>query len=383
MNPVELQSEEIERAEIAAKLTKLWGRAIERPDVDEHSDFYFHGGNHFLAPVMIKCINEEMSLNLTVADLELARTISKMTDLIYFERTRIDRSTVVPLRNAKASLPPLFIVHGVGGNVLGFYSLAKALAADQPVYGIQAQSLLPERQALLDLEQMAAEYVRDIQAIYPHGPYHLLGFSFGGLVAYEIAQQLHSQGAEMGLLGMLDTRQPEHMKGVPTKGPFLRRAFARVRLLYLRTYRRNGRLRYLWRRLQERMQRANYRYAASKGGGTVASAVRNVREINYVAGTSYDLKPYPGKVTLFRAEIDPAEQTLPADLNWGRFALGGLEIKPMPGDHGRILYQPGLNALAQELSTSLHHADERFEGIFDRLDLPVRNAEEGQVTMEI
>ena len=346
-------SEEEVRAEIAARVGAIWARALERPAVDEHSDFYFDGGNHFLAPVMMQSINEEFGLELTVRHLEQARTIAKMTDQIYFEQTRIDRSTVVPLRNVHGDRAPLFMVHGVGGNVLGFYSLAKCLAEAQPVYGIQAQALLPDQEAQLRLEDMAAQYVKDMRAVCPNGPYHLLGFSFGGLVAYEIAQQLKAAGLPVGLVGMLDTRQPLWMRGVPAMGSMARRVYLRMRLLYLRTYRRKGRLRYLWRRLGERMQRASYIYAANKGPGRVASAARNVREINYVAGISYRVLPYAGTVTLFKAESDPMEQPLPEDLDWGRFAAGGLTIKHLPGDHGRILYEPGLSALAAELSSGL------------------------------
>jgi len=247
----------------------------------------------------------------------------------------------------------LFIVHGVGGNVLGFYSLARCLDPDQPVYGIQAQALLPGREAVLGLEQMAAQYVADMRAVRPAGPYHLLGFSFGGLVAYEIARQLHAQGAEVGLLAMLDTRQPEWMRGVPVRGHVVHQMLYRLYLLYLRTHRRNGRLRYLWRRFCERLQRVNYMYVASKGEGKVASAVRNVREINYVAGISYKVRPYPGNVTLFRAEEDPLEQPLPEDLGWRQFALGGVEILKLPGDHGQVLSQPGLDVLAGILTELL------------------------------
>jgi thioesterase domain-containing protein len=347
------RNEESDRAAIGARVRAIWARALERPEVDEHSDFYFDGGDHYLAPVMMRSINEEFGLALTVRDLEQARTIAKMTDQIYFEQTRIDRSTVVPLRNVHGSRPPLFMVHGVGGNVLGFYSLAKCLEEDQPVYGIQAQALLPDQEAQLRLEDMAAQYVKDMRAVCPDGPYHLLGFSFGGLVAYEIAQQLEAAGLPVGLVGMLDTRQPLWMRGVPAMGSLATRMYLRMRLLYLRTYRRKGRLRYLWRRLGERMQRASYIYAANKGLGKVASAARNVREINYVAGISYRVLPYRGRVTLFKAESDPLEQPLPEDLDWGRFACGGLTIKHLPGDHGRILYEPGLSALATELTNGL------------------------------
>jgi thioesterase domain-containing protein len=375
------------RAEIAAKLTELWCRALERPHVDEHSDFYMHGGNHFLAPVMIQCINDEMGLQLTVRDLDQARTIAKMTDLIYFEQTRIDRSTVVPLRNIHGSRAPLFVVHGVGGNVLGFYSLAKCLNDDQPVYGIQAQALLPDQEALLRLDQMAARYIADMLAVCPEGPYHLIGFSFGGLVAYEIAQQLKAMGREVGLLGMLDTRQPDAMRGKPTRGSLYERIYWRLKVLYLRTHRRKGRLRYLWTRVVERGQRMTYMYAAKTGMGKVARAVRNVREINYVAGLSYVVHPYPGKLTLFRAEPDPLEGHLPDDLDWNKFAMGGVEIKDVPGDHGRILYQPGLGALAAQLTLALATVEpEGGEGKnaeFRLENLQQATAVEGRISMEI
>jgi len=364
---IERGSEERLRAAIGAKVAAVWARAMERDHVDEHSDFYFHGWDHYLAPVMMRSLSEEVGLVLTVRDLEQARTIAKMTDLIYFEQTRIDRSTVVPLRNTDRPKAPLFIVHGVGGNVLGFYALAKCLAEDQPVYGIQAQALLPDREAKLRLEDMAAEYVKDMRAVCPEGPYHLLGFSFGGLAAYEIAQQLKAAGLDVGMVGMLDTRQPEWMRGVPTLGSIHRRVYLRMRLLYLRTHRRKGRLKYLWRRLGERMQRASYMYKASKGAGKVVSAERNVHEINFVAGISYAVQPYEGKVTLFKAEADPMEQPLPEDLNWGQFAKGGLEIKHLPGDHGRILYEPGLTAMAEELTNELQaHAETRVRGSYAR-----------------
>ncbi len=377
MNAVAIQDEEKLRGEIMAQLSAIWARALERDDVDVHSDFYFHGGNHFLAPVMIACINDEMGLKLKVGDLEQARTVAKLTDLIYFEQTRIDRSTVVPLRNVRGHRAPLFIVHGVGGNVLGFYGLARCLHADQPVYGIQAQSLLPDREAVLSLEQMAEQYVADMRAVCPHGPYHLLGFSFGGLVAYEIAQQLLTKDAEVGLVAMLDTRQPELMRGVPVRGALPNQILHRLRLLYLRTHRRNGRLRYLWRRFRERLQRANYMYAASKGQGRVAGAIRNVREINYVAGVTYSVRPYPGKVTLFRAEADPLEQPLPEDLDWGIFAAGGVEIKYLPGDHGQILHEPGLSLLAAQVNHALDETSTSFHG-----ECQKSFDESGRVSME-
>ena len=357
MRPGDERSHEKARAEIATTLTEIWAKAIGRSEVGPHSDFYFDGGNHFIAPAMIRSINDALGLELTVRDLEQARTIARLTDLIHLRQTRIDRSTVVPLRNVNGSRPPLFVVHGEGGHVLGFYWLAKSLDPDQPVYGIQAQALVPGEEALLRLEDMAARYIEDMRAVSPHGPYHLLGLSFGGLVAYEIAQQLQAAGISVGLVGMLDTRQPREMRGLPGRGPLHRRLYWRIKLVYLDSKGRKQRLHYFGRRFKQWMHRVNYMHAASKGLNSVASRVRNVRQINRVAGLNYTVRPYPGNVTLFRAEDDPTDEPLPRDLNWGQFAGGGFALKEFPGAHGRLLSDPWLSMLARELTDALKEAN--------------------------
>ena len=377
--PLRSGDEEQARSEITAKVFEIWTRAVERADVKEHQDFYTYGGNHFLAPVMIDSINHEMGVELRVSDLESARTITNLSELIYIQRNRVDCSTVVPLRNIHGSLPPLFLIHGIGGNVLGFYSLAKQLEEDQPVYGVQAQALLKDREAVLKLEEMAAQYVRDMRAVCPEGPYHLLGFSFGGLVAYEIAQQLSRQGAKVGLLAMLDTRQPDRMGGSIAGGSIAQRLWLRLRLMYLHTARRKGRLRYLWRRLRERRQRVNYLLAARRGVSVISSTVRNVLEINRVAASSYKVRAYPGRVTLFRALDDPQERDLPRDLDWGRFAGEGITIHSLPGDHGQILHEAGMSVLAQQLTSALHEAG-MTAGMAEESKSPNRAVE--RVTME-
>jgi thioesterase domain-containing protein len=176
-------------------------------------------------------------------------------------------------------------------------------------------------------------------------------------VAYEIAQQLRAAGAEVGLLGMLDTRLPDHMRGLPGRGPVHWRIYSQMKLVYLDTRGRRGRLRHLWRRLSQWMHAIRYMHAANKGMGTVAGVVRNVRQINRVAGLNYTVRPYPGKVTLFRAEDDPLDEPLPHDLNWRRFADGGLAVKALPAIHGRLLAEPWLSLLAGELIIALQETN--------------------------
>jgi thioesterase domain-containing protein len=102
-------------------------------------------------------------------------------------------SSVVPIR-PDGSAPPLFFVHGVGGVVPDIGLLLEKLDSRHPVYGIQSQAFDPATPALLTLEEMAAYHLNEIRRFVSHGPYYLIGFSFGGMLAFEMAQQLRQLG---------------------------------------------------------------------------------------------------------------------------------------------------------------------------------------------
>ncbi len=105
------------------------------------------------------------------------------------------------------SAAPLFVIHGALGDVLRFYRLAMHVGIDHPIYGVQAQSMVTGQPALLRLEDLAAYYLAEIRKIQPKGPYYLLGYSFGGTMAFEIAHQLRAMGERVELLGLIDSWQ--------------------------------------------------------------------------------------------------------------------------------------------------------------------------------
>jgi thioesterase domain-containing protein len=121
---------------------------------------------------------------------------------------------LVPLK-AGEDLPPLFFIHGVGGSVARLFPVARSMTYSGPVIGIQARGLGGAEPPHASVEAMAAEYLREVKARQPHGPYHFCGYSFGGLVAFEMARQLSESGDEIGLVGLFDTmmsplRWPAH-----------------------------------------------------------------------------------------------------------------------------------------------------------------------------
>jgi acetoacetyl-CoA synthetase len=111
---------------------------------------------------------------------------------------------LVPLKPG-GGLPPVFFIHGLGGNVSELFPMTRRMAYAGAVIGIQARGLCGEEPPRASVEAMATEYLKEIKAFQPEGPYYLCGYSFGGLVAFEMAKRLWESGDEVGLVGLLDT----------------------------------------------------------------------------------------------------------------------------------------------------------------------------------
>jgi thioesterase domain-containing protein len=346
------------RQEIESKLTHWWEEAFGAQKIGSDQDFFALGGDELLAKRIGAHVLEEYKVDIGFENFYDARTISRMADFVQVRQASAENWCIVPIRT-DGGLRPLFLIHGVGGNVLGFFSLVKHLRTDQPVYGVQAQALQKGAPVQVTLEGMAAHYVKEIRRVQPRGPYALLGLSFGGLVAYEIARQFRAQGQEVGLLGMLDTWQPDYMKRLPNPGSLAVQVYHRVRLVWLHTRRLNpsGKLLYLRNRLKSRALRMFYRYLTPRAGAPIADSMRSVRDINLIAGLQYRVHPYEGHVTLFRATGEN-DWRLPHDLGWGALAKGGVKIHHLPGDHGQILAEPNVALLAELLTDCLEGAQE-------------------------
>lgn len=345
--------EEQPRRQVELLLKDCWKMAFEVQDVQLHDDFFAVGGNSLIAARFISQLKRKAGIHLSYANVYQARNIAHMADLILVRQRSAETSTCVPLRT-RGSLPPLFMIHGVGGNILGFYNLVAHLRPDRPVYGIQAQGLLPDEPALIRLEEQAAYYLKEIRRIQPHGPYCFLGFSFGGLVAYEMAQQLRAQGEEIGLLGMLDTRQSDHLLRLSNPMAFLKHMYFMSNQLWQHTKRFNLRNKALLilNLFKKRLLRLSYQYSAARGQQTIAKSMKSVHDINMNAGLNYKIRPYDGHITLFRA-MDEAEWNLPEDLGWGSCAQQGVTIHKIPGGHGQICMEPSVKILAEELTRCL------------------------------
>jgi thioesterase domain-containing protein len=199
-----------------------------------------------------------------------------------------------------------------------------------------------------------------VRRVQPVGPYHFVGFSFGGLVAYEMALQLRQQGEEVELVGMLDTWQPSYMNLPALKGFGPSHAFAGIAKLYSHTRDLSLLSKFIFAgiKIRNRLFRLFYRYSVGRGQVSMAQHMKNVRELNKMAGIQYQVKAYDGKITLLRAE-DELDNGLPLDLGWNAFARGGVDIHFFPGDHGQVLAEPNVSVVGDILSRCLARSRQR------------------------
>ena len=261
-------------------------------------------------------------------------------------------SSIVPIQ-PEGEKEPLFLIHGVDGSVARFEDFVRYLEPDQPSYGIQSQALLPEQSALTRVEDMARYYLPEVRAVQPHGPYHFLGYSFGALIAFEMARQLISFGDQIGLLGMLDTRRmaPLTMLGgsEPQKNRF-GRGWSYVTSHAKQVLSPTG-LRYAREKLRARWLRTVYTILDCVGW-PIPHFLHNAYDINWFAAVRYAPQFFPGRVTLVQATGSP-DDTRRSYNQWVQLAGEGVEVRGISGGHEDVLVEPYVRLLAREVTDCL------------------------------
>ncbi|PPA81760.1 non-ribosomal peptide synthetase [Brevibacillus laterosporus] len=185
------------------QMVLLWEKVLEVKPIGIMDNFFMLGGHSLKAFVLVSQITQRFGLNLPLSDLFKAPTIAGLCDHLQKQEAALDQNVIL-LKQGDCNVPPLFMIHGQGGGVITFSHLAHELGRDCSVYGIQAVGYDAEADALTTVEEMAAHYIASIRRIMPTMPIQLVGWSFGGLVAYEMAKQLEQQGEQVELLVIVD-----------------------------------------------------------------------------------------------------------------------------------------------------------------------------------
>jgi thioesterase domain-containing protein/acyl carrier protein len=377
------------RTPIEQTLAGIWCQVLGLEKVGVHDNFFDLGGHSLLAVRLFAEIEKEFAHNLPLATLFQAPTVEQLAAKLGDQGWEAPWSSLVTIQ-AGTARPPFFAISAIGGNVLTYHDLARHLGSHQPVYGLQAYGLDGRHPPYERLEDMAAHYTREVRRVQPEGPYCLGGSSFGGLVAFEMAQQLVAAGEEVAVLALFDTWSPDCLSMVKGMSRLRRRAtrfFERVDLHMgnlLVAEGLKGKLAYVATksaRVRKRLAIAGIGYwkklkeLSREIVDPLPPTLRKVENTSRKALNRYVPKAYPGRITLFRATKQPAVFNPDRELGWSRFAQGGVEVYDVPGYHGAIVYEPRVGILARQLAECLERAGAQTRGALTTNPLSFRRDE--------
>ena len=322
------------------RLVKIWEEVIGHGPIGIRDNFFELGGHSLMAARLMHKTGQSLGKTLPLALLFQAPTIEQQAAILKRDDWSQHWSSLVPIQ-PRGSQPPFFCIHGVGGNVVGFRELARHMNPDFPFYGLQSQGLDGQHPCHATVEAMASHYISEMRSVQPKGPYFVGGFSFGGLVAYEIAQQLSSQGESAALVMMFDT-YPGDLEPLGS---------SLIKIL-LRPSRQH------W--FHEVPKRIKKRFRRTVRALGVPKLLIDVRNANRNAAAQYVLRPYGGKATLVRA----AEKSLRSSADPHRAWEGltnTLETHEIASDHYDLLIEPRVQDLAALLKDCIQRAKSEYE----------------------
>ncbi len=326
--------------ELERSLAEIWQRllSLERVGVDDN--FFELGGHSLLAVQVVHAVESELERTCTLAMLFRNPTIRSLAAELYLGG-RENQSRVV-LALSKGDGRPLFCICGVHA----YQELADLLAPEIPAYGIflpVEQELFARGQgesAAITISEMAAGYVEAVRAEQAEGPYMLLGFCFGGILAYEVARQLREAGQEVSALVMLDAKLRSSVK-------------SRRGRMMLRTAKR-------WAVQQAAPVKAQVRMRL--GGTAPDDDLGELERLEMIrlqayrqAMREYQVLPYDGEAVLVRPSSTRSKNLVDPTYGWGD-RVASLHIVDVPGDHINHLKRPNVEVLASSLRGFLDRA---------------------------
>ena len=368
---------------IAAMFVELLGISDVGPD----DEFLARGGHSLGAVRLFAKIRKQTGVDLGIATLFQAPSVRKLAELIDTsggDATRIGSSTATappqvvqtaasirsisfvdnqqtspgwtPLIRISQGQPgnrPLFWIHGAAGNVVSINPLADHLRHQHPLFGLQAHGVDGRRLPMEKIEEMAASYVAALRAVDPGGPYCLLGYSGGGVIAYEMAQQITASGQQVALLAMIDTLAPSSSGGASIMDWVKygwQWGLAKVTLQA-----RSG--------MRQRVDRlANRWFPASFDGRTMDPILVNADRVfaSYLrAQGRYYTLPYPGEILLFRAKNAGVGFYAAGNmLGWGEYVENRVEVHEIDASHETIIHKPYIDEIAVVLDSKLERINE-------------------------
>ncbi len=344
---------------LEAQIVRMCAEIIGDDGVGPDSEFLSFGGGSLAGVRLFARIRRELGVDLALSALFEAPTPRLLAEVVAGSLPSRPApagarapagpaaawSPLVRMRAGEAGRRPLFCVHGAGGNVVTYKAVVDRLAPETPIYGLQAQGVDGKRPFHGSVEEMAQCYLAAIRAVAPRGPYQLLGYSGGGVIAYEMAQRLKRDGEEVSLLGMIDTLAPHHVATAIS---------LKARLHLLPKADPHFLLAWPQRTLRRRMAIRRVKQARSGANPEAVSRIELLGDRAWNAFWNAQLKyvaePYDGDILLFRAKYASLRYVSAGPtLGWSDLARGRVDVVDIAAWHDTVFEGPSIDVVAGEI----------------------------------
>jgi amino acid adenylation domain-containing protein len=352
------------RDALERQLVQLWEEVLTTRPIGVTDDFFELGGHSLLAVRLAALVQRRFDCKISLSQLLAGLTVERMAVLLRDRTPDRQLSTLVTLQLGSAeSRPPLFLLQPAGGNVLCYAQLARELGSGRAIHALESPLLLRNMEPELGLEALAAFHLQVVRGVQPRGPYWLAGWSYGGMLAFELAQQLRRQSEDVEVLVLMDTPVPRF----DAAGPDVSDALA--------AFTRYVEVVYGWRltgsaaefdvlsedqQIERLASKVRLDGLASDGELSILRRVYDTFRADLKGLLEYRPTYYPGGVMLLRASeprpeymLDPRfERDLDPTLGWSELA-DSVDVIPVPGNHLTMLTAPHVYQLAATITAHL------------------------------
>jgi thioesterase domain-containing protein len=346
------------RTDLERELVRIWEQVLRRAPIGIGDNFFELGGASVHAVRIIARIEELVHERLPLSLILGAPTIERLASSLIPGRSRDQKAYVVPIQS-EGEMPVLYCV--VSGGI-GWHIVSEHLGPDQPIFSIELEPGAAEQiKGPHRMEELARHMVSAICAKQPRGPYYLCGYCREGVIAYEVARQLTMYGHEVGLLAMIDARNPSPsfrvrlLNGVRRNA--MRLAFQVHQLYRLIT---TGGISQYVRSRREQLRRIMLRTSWSVSPAFQARARESGRvnsdEFLYLEANFFKPKPLGCRTAIFRCAEWPILSAGDPYMGWRELLKGPTETHEIPGDHDGLFQEPNVRVLVEKLTACLQRA---------------------------
>ncbi|MEL6262772.1 MAG: amino acid adenylation domain-containing protein [Cyanobacteria bacterium J06626_6] len=356
------------------KIANIWADVLQLDNISTQDSFFDLGGHSLLAMHLMSQLQTQLQQPISLSMLFQAPTVKQLALALQKQAPSAEPlsdtpKSLVTLQVGLQRKLPLFFIHPIGGSVMCYQELAHRLGHDQPVYALQSRRLSTEQESPVtdlpphtQLQAMAQGYIEEIRRVQPAGPYALGGWSMGGVVAFEMAQQLRSQGQQVSSLTLIDSHAPSARRQNKSDEALLMRFAKHLALSETHSLSTLAQLEQLKQALSDQpfSQQLTGLLKGLKQLNILPAdfSIEKLRQLftvfkeNFKAVNHYQPKPYAGALSLFTCQepVSKASQKQSAQTDfWQGLTDEALTVTELAGNHFTILREPSVAVIAKHL----------------------------------